>query len=121
VIDEHVRLDSPSSLYSRPTSRMFREARASKTRNVASDNVPSKPPTTTRQAGRELSYDGEAQDVVGSIERYRFVKPRRSNSSQAGDNVRKLRDDHEILRQEVDALRAEFRSLQTVLLSPRGW
>lgn len=117
VIDRHVRLESPSSLYSRPTSRMFREARANASKTVTSKDPCSKIPTTIRHADRELSYDGEAHDVVGAMESYSLTKPKRWSMRYIDDDVRKLRDDHEVLRQDMDALRVEVRALRTVLLS----
>ena len=88
--------ESPTTLYSPPTSGTFREvAKALSTHE-------------------ELSFDGgvpEVLDVRGD-----WCKLTRRSTIGIGEEVRRLRDDNKVLRREIDALRGEFRALKDALL-----
>jgi hypothetical protein len=94
--------DEHSTLYSRPTSRVFRD-RAGHGDDGSVDD---------RQARREFSFDGGMEDVVEP------VGVRRERSPD--DEIRMLREDHEVLRREIEVLRGEFRGLEMLVLSERG-
>ncbi|KAH7073276.1 hypothetical protein FB567DRAFT_454152 [Paraphoma chrysanthemicola] len=103
-------LDSPSSLYSRPTSRMFR--------HHAGDIDGEMSARVYGRHGRDRSLTEETHAPDEPQERdFKVARRKRSATIGVGEEVRKLRDDNDVLRQEMEALRVEFRALKDVLLA----
>ncbi|KAH7078747.1 hypothetical protein BKA63DRAFT_409430 [Paraphoma chrysanthemicola] len=103
-------LDPPSTLYSGPTSRIFRHRAACVNGEMSSRRF--------GRHGRDCSLTEETHAHNEPHERqFRVARRERSATIVVDEEVRKLRGDNDVLRQEMESLRVEFRALKDVLLA----
>ncbi|KAF1842267.1 uncharacterized protein K460DRAFT_345953 [Cucurbitaria berberidis CBS 394.84] len=139
----HVTIDAPGSsssldsLYSRPTSRVVKEASRRRSSIISTRTPQLTRPMTQRSDSSPKYLDGEMDEpkpksasrarpaLIKTSRRdfsyesgQRFEMGRRERVFTSVDEMQQLRDNTEMLRDDMQALREEFRALKDVLL---GW
>ncbi|KAF2132311.1 hypothetical protein P153DRAFT_311176 [Dothidotthia symphoricarpi CBS 119687] len=110
-------LDSPSSLYSRPTPPL---PHRSASRVDGTISIPNPTPEVQGDLGFDVAD-------ISPEKRFRVAGRRRAATATlapapatlSSHEARKLREDNEVLKRDLEALREEFQALRNVLLSSR--